>query len=347
MTSGTDSLKILHSPLEIAGQAALTALGQRRVGHRAVCFAEPHPFRYAVQPDFVPLGSSRRLWKLQRVAFALPALGWFDVFHYHNGSSLLPVAGYLDARVARRLGRKVVVEFWGGDVRRPEIEAATNPFYTPGPSEDGSALERIKRWMDVTEGHVICADHFADAHLAGLAEHIHIVGQRVDTTRLTPPDGLEQRTRPVVVHAPSHLAVKGTSFVRAAVDALKDRGRAFDYVELTGRTNAEVLAEVRAADIVVDQLCLGTHGILAAEAMAMGKPVICRISDDQRTHYPADLPIVSADPNSFTEVLEDLLSDPGRRRTLGQAGRTYAVREHDVEVVAARLNVVYEQLPQR
>lgn len=346
-TSGASEpfLRILHSPLEIAGQVALTAAGQRTLGHRADSFTEPHPFAYEEQATYVPRGHDPRLWKLQRIAFAPVALARYDVFHYHDGSSLVPVLGFADARLARRLHRKVVIEFWGGDVRRPDIEQAINPFYVPGPSEDGSALERIKRWMEVTEGHVVCADHFADAHLEGYATEIHVVGQRVNVSRILPRYPDPERAEPVVFHAPSNSAVKGTRYVRDAVASLQRKGRSFRFIEASGRTNREILDIAGDADIVVDQLCLSTHGIFAAEAMALGKPVICRIPDDMRSKYPPGLPIVTADPTSIEAVLDDLLHDGVRRRELGARGRQYAAANYDHVEVGRRLIDVYRSLP--
>ena len=253
------------------------------------------------------------------MAFAAVALARFDVLHYHDGTSYVPVLGYLDVRLARRLRRRRVIEFWGSDVRIPAVERARNPFYEPGPHEDGSAVERIKRWAELTDGHVIAADHFADAYLEPSVEHIHVVGQRVDVGRLQPhyPDPTEDE--PLVVHAPSNSAVKGTEHVRAAIESLERRGRRFRYVELTGMRNAEVTSWLGRADLVVDQLRLGVHGVLAAEAMALGKPVLCRISPELRPTYPAGLPVIDADPITVEAVLDDWLHRPAERATSAAA----------------------------
>lgn len=337
-------MRVLLAPLEIAGQVALTAAGLRAEGHDAVAYCEPHPMRYAITHSG-PRGRWPLGWKLQRIAYAPWALARTDVFHYQNGTSLIPAAGYLDARAARRLGRRVVVEFWGGDLRMPDIEAARNPFYVPHPSEDGSGRDRLRRWMEVTDGHVVVADHFGDAHLEGIATHVHVVGQRVDLARFTPRPPDPDRAEPILLHAPSNLEVKGTSVIRAAVEELERRGRRFRYVEMTGVTNDQVLAILADADIVIDQIRLGSHGIFAVEAMAAGKPVVCRISDEMAAAYPADLPIVSADPTDLTDVLDGLIADGERRHRLGVAGRAYAETHHDHRLVARRLLDVYASLP--
>lgn len=99
------------------------------------------------------------------------------------------------------------------------------------------------------------------------------------------------------------------------------------------------------ADIVVDQLLLGSHGILAAEAMAMGKPVICYLLPELVPTYPPGLPIINANPATFVDVLAEWLSDPERRIAAGHASRSYAVEVHDAGAVAAEALSVYDKLP--
>jgi glycosyltransferase involved in cell wall biosynthesis len=149
---------------------------------------------------------------------------------------------------------------------------------------------------------------------------------------------------PVLVHAPSHLAAKGTPFVREAVERLKARGLAFEYVELHGVTHDEALAGYRRADLVVDQLCTGYHGVVAVEAMALAKPVVCYTLPELEPTYPRGYPLINANPDTVTAVLEEWLQRPGERHARGLASREYAERVHDHRAVAARLLDAYDRI---
>jgi glycosyltransferase involved in cell wall biosynthesis len=334
--------RVLHAPVEVAGQAALAAYGLREIGVPAHAFARMHAFRYPVAPDVVP-GPSRLAW----ARAALRAARGHDVIHFYFGQSFIPEAlRGIDARLLRRAGRRVVIEFLGSDIRMPSIEARRNPWYTPSAGEDDAIAERrMRRWCEITEGHAIVCDRALTAFAELFFPHVHVVPFRVDTRAFAPAPPSPAPHTPVIVHAPSNPAVKGTPHVRAAIEALRARGAELEYVELQGVAQHEVAAACARADVVVDQLRIGSHGVFAVEAMSMAKPVICHISADLRPAYPAGFPIIAATPETIADVLGDWLERPRERHERGLASRAYAERVHDARAVARRLLEVYEQLP--
>lgn len=64
--------------------------------------------------------------------------------------------------------------------------------------------------------------------------------------------------------------------------------------------------------------------------MAMGKPVICWISDFMKDHYPSELPLIRANPANITEVIESVLKNRDMLPEIGQKGRKYAEVHHDM-----------------
>ncbi len=120
----------------------------------------------------------------------------------------------------------------------------------------------------------------------------------------------------------------------AAVERLRAAGYPVALQVLEGIPAAEVPAFVGTADIVVDQLMIGAYGTFAVEAMATGRPVVCRIRDDLRAYYPADLPIADADPATIYATLERLVQDPEERAARGAAGPAYAAQVHEMHRVA-------------
>jgi len=342
-------MKILHLPTNPCGQPALSCKALRLAGHDAkfYCVKAVHPrYQYAYGPDLHQRfhGTWGRRFELiwQMTSFPLR----FEVFHYHDAITLLPDSWReFDAKLFRRLGRKVIVEFWGSDVRNPLVESKRNPYYTNSYSDDPvRSQDRLKRWADVTNGHVIYGDHSFDEILKPHFSNIHYVPQRMDMSFFSPTFPDPSTKKPVLVHAPSQKAFKGTKFVQEAVERLKAKKLNFEYVEVFGLPQKEAMDVYRRADLIVDQVCIGSHGVFSVEAMALGKPVVCYILPELVPTYPSGFPIISANPETLENVLEEWLRSPRNLYTRGVESRAYAERVHSLDVVGRLLSDVYAGL---
>ena len=149
--------------------------------------------------------------------------------------------------------------------------------------------------------------------------------------------------RPLVVHAPSNRERKGTRWVVEACEAL---GVELDVVE--GVTHDVARERYARADIVVDQLNAGWHGVFALECMALGKPVVTYLKPELVTAaergYGVRLPIVPATKETLADALRPLVESPALRRELGAASRAYVERVHDADRSADRLLDLYRSI---
>ena len=71
-----------------------------------------------------------------------------------------------------------------------------------------------------------------------------------------------------------------------AVEALSVGGLKLKLDLIEGVPRANVLERLARADVVVDQLVLGWYGGLAVEAMALGRPVLGKICEDEPEDNP-------------------------------------------------------------
>lgn len=325
-------------PTEIAGQVNLSVKGLRSIGIEAYNTARKNPFGYPVDID--PTFRGIPFLKNTRNPFLIGAwIREFDVFHYHK-SPYLPHG--FDVKYLRRIAKPFFIEFWGSDIRLHDMETQRNPYFVGDNSDNQKRkLRRLEFWSDNTD-EVIMSDHSADNVLAKYFAKIHVVGQRVDTSLYQPSYPSPDTKIPKIVHAPSSKAVKGTIHVQRAIANLKKRGLEFRYVEVSGVTHQKAMEIYADADIIIDQLLLGSHGVFACEAMALGKPVVCYIMDELIGTYPEGFPIVNANPDSLEEVLEMLICNPQQRFETGRKSRAYAERVHDITVVARKLKAIYE-----
>ncbi len=336
--------RILQVGDEVSGQLSLTAKGLKELGHTVATVAPLHPFGYSKPDLIVPLPRWRYLRDIIKI-WRLTA-GRYDIYHYHFANSIFGFYFfYLDAFLERRRGSCLIVEFWGDDIRLPSLERKRNPYYIPYPgvSELTNRL-RLKVWSRLTREHAIVADIAMASYARQAFRFVHFLRQRVDVSALQPSFPSRDRKIPLIVHAPSDKRIKGTMVIRETVKRLWEKGYQFEYIEVSGKSYRDVLEITRKADLVVDQIRLGTHWVYAVEAMVLGKPVICYILPDYRHFYPQDLPLINASPDDIEEVLAYWIISPKERHDRGQASRAYVEKYHDYRVVAKSLVSIYSEI---
>ncbi|WP_448377194.1 glycosyltransferase family 4 protein [Fervidobacterium sp.] len=337
-------MKVLHAPIEIAGQLweYTDALSKIGVEAHLLTYGK-HPFGYKTDycVELSNISDIYDLIGLQLKTFT-EVSGIFDIFHFHFGESL--IHQNLDLPALKRMGKKVVMNFWGSDVRLRNIAKSKNPYYTDEIhlGDDSAKIEKMKiiaKYVDV----VIVPDFELYEYIVPFFKNIAFVRQAVDTELLKPFYPEPNNKIPLIVHAPSRTNVKGTGLIENCLSSLSSK-YPFEYQRLNGVSHEKVIEILSKADIVIDQLLLGSHGILSLEAMALGKPVICYIRDDLRKRYPNELPIINANPLNLEKALEKLIKSAQLRHEIGKNSRRYVELYHDKKKIATELMNLYNSL---
>ena len=268
--------------------------------------------------------------------FCIKAWTKYNVLHSHFGYSLLPFG--LDLKVDKLLGMKVFAEFHGSDIRwaykEKEYKYLENYTITVNKQK---RQKRLNRLIINADG-IILHDYELIEHLPNISKPVYIVPLRIDIKKFEPIYSLH-RSKPIIVHAPSKRKIKGTDRI---LEALKKVKCDYELILVEGKTQQEAFEIYKKADIIIDQISGGTYGVLALEAMALGKPVITYIAEEYRSTFPNELPIVSAEFDDLHEIVSDLLADSNKRTLIGKAGRKYVERYHDADKVAYYLKKIYE-----
>jgi glycosyltransferase involved in cell wall biosynthesis len=308
-------VRIVHCPVNVAGVPweNVQALRRRGVDARLVVFE-----RGALHPeadwslDRSGGFARRQLAQWRALLKLLPAT---DVFHFYFGLTLVPKS--LQFPILRALRKKSVYHYLGSDIRGK----------TPA---------------ELAYGKRAGAEIVGSYDAARWVPEAHVIPPGIELSAFTPVPPSD-RQRPLVVHAPSSRAKKGTEHVIAACAQLPVD---LEIVERLHHDDARRRYE--AADIVVDQLNAGWYGLFAIEAMALGKPVVTFLHDEavRRTEeaFGVEVPLVSATKETLTERLRTLIESAERRRQVGAASRAYVERVHDVERIADRLIDLYAGL---
>jgi len=145
---------------------------------------------------------------------------------------------------------------------------------------------------------------------------------------------------PVVVHAPSATAIKGTALIEPTLRALHERSL-IDYRRIERVSPDGMRTVIRDADIVLDQFRIGSYGAAACEAMAAGRIVIGHVVPSVRARVFEEtrrqLPIIEADAASLDSVLRAILADPAPSLLKAAQGREFVSDVHGGAFSATRL----------
>jgi len=308
-------LRVLHCPVNFAGIPWQNVRALRRKGVDARLLVFNRELRHP-EADWSldrPQGLARQqLAQWRAFARLLPHT---DVFHFYFGLTLVPKSVQFPS--LHLLRKKSVFHYLGSDIR-------------------GKTREQLAYGKR------------ADAEIVGSYDAIrwvpeaHVIPPGLDLRPFTPVPPSDN-PRPLVVHAPSSREKKGTQHV---IEACAQLPVELDIVE--GVPHDVARERYARADIVVDQLNAGWHGVFALESMALGKPVVTYLKPDvverSAEGYGIRIPIVPATKETLVEALLPLIEQPALRREIGAQSRAYVERVHDIDRVADRLVDLYRSL---
>jgi glycosyltransferase involved in cell wall biosynthesis len=241
----------------------------------------------------------------------------------------------------------ILVQYQGDDARQGgfcRANFALSPADAVGPDYYDEHSDALKR------DQIALMDRYCAQIYALNPDLLHVLPPRAEFLPYShisldewSPRYCQMEDRPLRIgHAPTHRGVKGTVHLLTAADELRDRGHEFELVLVEGMSNSDAKKVYEQVDILVDQLYAGWYGGLAVELMALGKPVVAYIRQEDLYRIPkamrADLPIIRAEPSSIADVLESLLTRPRSELVaIGQRSRTYVERWHDPIAIAQRV----------
>jgi glycosyltransferase involved in cell wall biosynthesis len=376
--------RVLHCPLLVGGNPGQLALAEREIGLRSLCVSfSRHPFGYPCDEVLWDTPGSVIANELQRLRLLWRAVREFDVIHFNFGMSILPTPhddsvprgtrawglwrlaynGYAslvqhrDLPLLKKLGKALFVTYQGDDARQGDYCKAHFSVSPVGEVDAGyyTPESDARKRRDIAD-----FGRYADGLYALNPDLLHVLPQgarflpygHVDPRLWPPAAPAGAGSRPLVVHAPSHRGVKGTRVILEAVSRLRAEGIEFDFTLVEGLRNDEARRIYERADLVIDQILVGWYGGLAVECMALARPVICYLrEEDLRFIEPemrSQLPVIRAEPSTLCDVLRECLTT--RRRELpeiGARGRAYVERWHDPLRIARFLRDQYESALRR
>ncbi|MBB5632666.1 hypothetical protein BKA04_000889 [Cryobacterium mesophilum] len=291
-----------------------------------------HPTDYSV-----PLGfyTASRRW--QRRERDIVSRGFTHVLveaERHPFGAVLDETVSSQVRRLIRHGVGVVMLCHGTDIRLPSRHAAANPDspFLGSLAEAAPSLERVaarnRRLLDELGLPVLVTtpDLILDVPYA------HWLPSIIEPERWATASGVLQRTRPVVVHAPSSAATKGSQQIDPILSRLDAEG-VISYRRVFGVPFSEMPGLYADSDIVVDQISFGDYGVVALEAMAAGRVVVSHVSPHARSQVLGatgfEVPVVEATAARLDEVVRGIVTDRQRYREVARQAVDFVTEIHD------------------
>jgi glycosyltransferase involved in cell wall biosynthesis len=243
-----------------------------------------------------------------------------------------PRGGLFDRDVPslQNAGLRTGIVFHGSEIRDPRRHAELYR-YSPFVATHEQNVERLQLAVDTLAPRV--AD-FAGPKYVSTPDLLDFVADAmwlplvVDVDALASDGPVLERSRPIVLHAPSNGALKGSAVIDPILQSLHDR-RVVEYRRVSGMTHGQLIEVIRDADIVVDQILLGSYGVLACESMAAGRVTVAHVADRVRDRVAAHIPLVEATPADFAEVIGRIVDGRDEFIKMASGGPDYVRRFHD------------------
>lgn len=270
----------------------------------------------------------------------------FDIFYFYfnvEGYLMRTPLRYIEYPLLKFFGKKIVCQAYGADVQRVHLlPDCLRPHYVIDAAQDRRIARNVAhsaRWADfkVSGGDLF---RYMPYDICTL-----FIALDLDLYRPVYPTSDGNRTVQVV-HATGHPQLKGTEAIARACRELRLEGHDVEYVFVTGIDNDHARAIYETADVIVDQLLLGSCGVFGVEGMALGKPVISHLSEDVLVANPtlAACPIVRADTATLKERLRELVVDPALRHRLGRESRRYVETYHSFDYIGRLLEAIFRHV---
>jgi len=305
-----------------------------------------------------------QLWLLPTIATRVCLFVWalirFDAFIIGGGSSFFSLQ---ELRILKLLKKKVIYTLHGTDARPPYIDGFFDPSqyrinHKEATINKPKSLVTVARYrqqrVKFIEDHaymVACGPSYAhflskpfiNFYCLGIPTDINGGQQQCEQIKAS-----SDRVR--ILHAPSHLAGKGTQEIRSVIQNLIKKNLPIEYIEISGKPNAEVIKEIARSDIVVDQFYSDTPmAAFATEAAMLGKPAV--VGGYYSKIYKREIaeenlpPSVFCLPEEVEARIEELVLDTQLRMRLGNQAKEFVENTWSEKAVAARFLQLFEKVP--
>lgn len=135
-----------------------------------------------------------------------------------------------------------------------------------------------------------------------------------------------------IAHVTSNSMIKRSDDIELLIEPLVREGLV-EYMRISGHAPSAMRDILLDTDILLDQFGIGSYGVAACEAMALGCAVVGNVTSHVRTAVTSatgmELPIIQAELGTIPHVVRRLLRDPLEVEVAQTAGPEFVRQVHD------------------
>ena len=371
--------KVLHTPTTVGGNSQGLSEGLNINGiYSKTISLKKNYLNY--QSDLVLWSDSDGLLirEIKRFIFIIKVLFTYKVIHYNFGTTIATPTFYLQGNdgplrgnwrkiyyqyldflqlielvVFKIFGKVLFITYQGDDARQGNFlknnfqisiaKQVDENYYTDvSDNWKRNSIKRIARYCN----RIYAVNPDLLYVLPPTAKFVQYTNIKLEEWPYTPPQ-LDEKIPLKIIHAPSHMDVKGTKYIESIIKRLKMEGFHFEFMLIQGVSNQEAREQYKKGDILIDQLFAGWYGGVAVEAMALGKPVLAYIRESDLKFIPdemrVDLPVIGVTVDSLYFELRKILELPRSQLIdLSRRSRMYVEKWHDPVLIAKNIQADYE-----
>ena len=262
----------------------------------------------------------------------------FDIYHFHYLKSL--TLNYSDLIVLNKLDKKVFMNVWGQDVRLSYKAVKYNPYTQINLDKDENKkilLQSIAKYIPCC----IVSNSELTEYVKEYFEKVEHINMMLDLNRYIPVyEEIDKNKKFTILHTP--ITSNDTLNILKVIEKLKQKYD-FTFLQIQELSIQNIVNDYPKADLIIDQITLGSYSQYAIEAMALEIPVISWISDYMKDKYPDDIPLISANPDNLEEKLTYIIENKDMLKNLGVKGRDYVKKYHNAATEISKLIKIYNE----
>lgn len=286
------------------------------------------------------------------------------LYVYFNGGPLMAdfFLSSLESKLYKFSGTKIVVMPYGGDVynmfncNNLQLKHAMAADYPQYQKSNTKVQKQIMAWTKAADLVISGCDWVDYMHHWDklMIAHFSIDIDRFEKIRnLDPIRRKFTSEKPLrILHAPNHKTIKGTSYIKKAIDELFAAGYPVELIFLEKRPNHEIIEEISRADIVADQLVIGWYAMFALESMALAKPVICYLREDLINLYlfagllesREEIPFLNSDVFGFKQLIKNVLDEKIDLTIFSKKSFEYVSKYHSTHYIGKIFDEVNQKI---
>ena len=275
----------------------------------------------------------------------------YQVYIFTWGESLLPFG--IDLPILKKLNKRTISIIGHGSEARPPYlsrieyldQTSLATILEKRTRKIAKKIRFIERWSSVVVG-LSTTDHFLSKPYLNFLK-LGLPSNPVVFEKAT-SDLMLNEVR--ILHAPSKSEIKGSTEIRQIMTRICSKYPQVKFIEVSNKSNAEVLSAIADSDLVIDQLYSDIPiAAIGVEAGSLAVPCIISIGSIEfwhtklnRNQFP---PSILCNTESIEATIEKYILDVNLRKIAGDKIYEFLQDHWTCEAVASRyLEVVEERI---